>query len=126
MPERDRAATGTWSTSPAEAAGLRAAFEQELAREADPHRRRSMSEGLALGLARVRAEREGTRLPEDVAARHVVAEQMVLAPWRRAHGLDGIEHLVVSGGPLDDDLEAFLRAVGLPAPRTTAPAGSAP
>ena len=113
--ENARTQATTWTATAAEAASLRSAFERELAAEQDLRRRREMSEALALGMARVQAERGGDRLSEDLAARHVVAEQMVLAPWRRAQGLGDAAELAVFGEPLHDDLETFLSAVGLPA-----------
>ena len=104
----------TWTATGSEAASLRSEFDRAPADAPDAVRRRELSDALALGMARVRAEQDGKRLSEDLAARHVVAEQMVFAPWRRSQGLGDAATLVLTGAPIDDELATFLSAVGLP------------
>jgi long-subunit acyl-CoA synthetase (AMP-forming) len=103
-----------WGAVPRVAEKLKAGLEAALAAEPDPAKRAIAQDAIATGIEVVRLQAAGRPIPDELAERHAVAEQHVLAPLRARLGLDEADWVMFGAAPLPLAVHEFLRALGIP------------
>ncbi len=78
-------------------------------------KRRLLSAAIQVGMRRnIDHVRCGLKVPRLLAARYAFYDRVVLAPLRKAIGVDRANILPVAGAPLSDEIVEFFRAAGVP------------
>jgi long-subunit acyl-CoA synthetase (AMP-forming) len=104
----------SWGAVPRVAEKMKAGLEALIAADPDEERRAAVQGAIAIGLERVRHEVAGTPMPDELAARHAVAEEKVLRPMRESLGLDQAESVVFGAAPIPLEVHEWIRAIGIP------------
>jgi long-subunit acyl-CoA synthetase (AMP-forming) len=93
---------------------LKAAIEAGIEAEPDEERKRASQWALDVALRRVRLKQAGEPVPEDLAAEHAKADQLVLSKIRELLGLDQVESVNVGAAPTPREVIEFFHAIGVP------------
>jgi long-subunit acyl-CoA synthetase (AMP-forming) len=93
---------------------LKAGLEAMVASEQDAERKHALEWALDVGHRKVRTEQAGDKLPEDLAAEHAKADELVLSKIREQLGLDQLEAVYVGAAPTPLAVLEFFHALGVP------------
>jgi long-subunit acyl-CoA synthetase (AMP-forming) len=93
---------------------LKAAIEAGIEAEQDEERKRVSKWALDVGLRKVRLEQAGEPVPDDLAAEHAKADELVLSKMRGLLGLDEVESVNVGAAPTPREVIEFFHAIGVP------------
>ncbi len=93
---------------------LKAGIEAMAAAEPDDARREGIQQGIAVAIAKVRAEQRGEPVPDEIAAGAARAEAAIFKPLRDKLGLGEVVWNVVGAAPTPLAVLEFFAAVGLP------------
>jgi long-subunit acyl-CoA synthetase (AMP-forming) len=93
---------------------LKAAIEAGIEAEQDEERKEASRWALDVALRKVRLEQAGEPVPEDLAADHAKADQLVLSKMRGLLGLDQVESVNVGAAPTPREVIEFFHAIGVP------------
>jgi long-subunit acyl-CoA synthetase (AMP-forming) len=93
---------------------LKAAIEAGIEAEQDEERKQATRWALDVGLRKVRLEQAGEPVPEDLAAEHAKADDLVLSKMRALLGLDQVESVNVGAAPTPREVIEFFHAIGVP------------
>jgi long-subunit acyl-CoA synthetase (AMP-forming) len=93
---------------------LKAGLEAMIASEQDAERKQAMQWALEAGHEKVRREQAGERIPDDLAAQHAKADELVLSKIRAQLGLDQLEAVYVGAAPTPVPVLEFFHAIGVP------------
>jgi long-chain acyl-CoA synthetase len=93
---------------------LKAAIEAGMEAEQDEERKRVSKWALDVGLRKVRLEQAGEPVPEDLAAEHAKADELVLSKMRGLLGLNEVESVNVGAAPTPREVIEFFHAIGVP------------
>lgn len=103
-----------WGAVPRIAEKLKAGLEVALQAEPDEVKREIALGSIAVGIEVTRLQAAGQPVPDELAERHAVAEQHVLAPLRAKLGLDEVEWIMFGAAPLPLAVHEFIRGLGIP------------
>jgi long-chain acyl-CoA synthetase len=93
---------------------LKAAIEAGIEAEQDEERKRVSQWALDVALRKVRLEQAGEPVPDDLAAEHAKADELVLSKMRGLLGLDQVESVNVGAAPTPREVIEFFHAIGVP------------
>jgi long-chain acyl-CoA synthetase len=93
---------------------LKAAIEAGIEAEEDAARKQATKWALDVGLRKVRLEQAGDAVPDELAAEHAKADELVLSKIRERLGLDQIESINVGAAPTPREVIEFFHAIGVP------------
>jgi long-chain acyl-CoA synthetase len=93
---------------------LKAAIEAGMEAEQDEERKRVSKWALDVGLRKVRLEQAGEPVPDDLAAEHAKADELVLSKMRGLLGLNEVESVNVGAAPTPREVIEFFHAIGVP------------
>jgi long-chain acyl-CoA synthetase len=93
---------------------LKAAIEAGIAAEPDEERKEASNWALEVGLRKVRLEQAGEPIPDELAAEHAKADELVLSKMRGLLGLDQVESVNVGAAPTPREVIEFFHAIGVP------------
>jgi long-subunit acyl-CoA synthetase (AMP-forming) len=93
---------------------LKAAIEAGIEAEQDAARKQATQWALDVGLRKVRLEQAGEPVPDELAAEHAKADELVLSKIRERLGLDQIESINVGAAPTPREVIEFFHAIGVP------------
>ncbi len=93
---------------------LKAAIEAGVEAEEDAARKQATKWALDVGLRKVRLEQAGEPVPDELAAEHAKADELVLSKIRARLGLDAIESINVGAAPTPREVIEFFHAIGVP------------
>jgi long-subunit acyl-CoA synthetase (AMP-forming) len=93
---------------------LKAAIEAGIEAEEDAARKQATQWALDVGLRKVRLEQAGEPVPDELAAEHAKADELVLSKIRERLGLDQIESINVGAAPTPREVIEFFHAIGVP------------
>src|SRR5215208_5614637 len=93
---------------------LKAAIEAGIEAEQDEARKQATLWALDVGLKKVRLDQAGEQVPEELAAEHARADELVLSKIRSRLGLDSIESVNVGAAPTPREVIEFFHAIGIP------------
>ena len=93
---------------------LKAGIEAMIGAEADEQRRAAVEGALEVGHRKVRIEREGKPVPEEVERAYEQADAQVLSKLRERLGLDEAENVYVGAAPTPMAVLEFFHALGIP------------
>ena len=93
---------------------LKAAIEAGIEAEQDEERKRVSQWALDVALRKVKLEQAGEPVPEELAAEHAKADELVLSKMRGLLGLDQVESVNVGAAPTPREVIEFFHAIGVP------------
>src|SRR5215213_919487 len=93
---------------------LKAAIEAGIEAEQDEARKQATKWALGVGLRKVQLEQAGEPVPDELAAEHARADELVLSKIRGSLGLDQIESINVGAAPTPREVIEFFHAIGVP------------
>jgi long-subunit acyl-CoA synthetase (AMP-forming) len=93
---------------------LKAAIEAGVAGEQDAAKKQATEWALDVGLRKVRLEQAGEPVPDELAAEHAKADELVLSKIRARLGLDAVESVNVGAAPTPREVIEFFHAIGVP------------
>jgi long-chain acyl-CoA synthetase len=93
---------------------LKAGIEAMIEGEPDEQRKGALQQALEVGHRKVRLEREGKTIPDDLARDHTEADAHVLSKVRARLGLDEAEDVYVGAAPTPMAVFEFFHAIGIP------------
>jgi long-chain acyl-CoA synthetase len=93
---------------------LKAAIEAGIEAEQDAARKQATRWALDVGLRKVKLEQAGEPVPDELAAEHAKADELVLSKIRERLGLDQIESINVGAAPTPREVIEFFHAIGVP------------
>ena len=102
-----------WGSVPRVWEKLKAALEAGIEAEQDEQRKQATRWAIDVGLRKVRAERAGEPVPEELREEHAKADALVLSKIREKLGLDQCKWLVVGAAPTPPEVLEFFAALGL-------------
>jgi long-subunit acyl-CoA synthetase (AMP-forming) len=103
-----------WGSVPRVWEKLKAALEAAIDSDPDPARKQAVRWAIDTGRRRVSAEQEGEELPDELAAEHASAEELVLSKLRERIGLAEAKSVFAGAAPTPVDVLEFFHALGLP------------
>ena len=92
---------------------LKAAAEQLIGAESD-ERRALLTEAVVCGIEKVRLERAGSPVPDDLRNRVADADRALFAPLRAELGVDNLRGAITGGAPIAVEALEFVMALGIP------------
>jgi long-chain acyl-CoA synthetase len=93
---------------------LKAGIEAMVESEQDETRKQALKWAMEVGHKKVRLERAGERIPEELDADHRKADEQVLSKLRAKLGLDEAEVVVTGAAPTPISVLEFMHAIGIP------------
>jgi long-chain acyl-CoA synthetase len=93
---------------------LKAAIEAGIAHEPDEQKKQATQWALDVGLKRARLEQAGEAIPDELAAEHAKADELVLSKIRERLGFDRVESVNVGAAPTPPEVIEFFHAIGVP------------
>jgi long-chain acyl-CoA synthetase len=93
---------------------LKAAIEAGIAHEPDEQKKQATQWALEVGLRKVRLEQGGEAIPDELAAEHAKADELVLSKIRERLGFDRVESVNVGAAPTPPEVIEFFHAIGVP------------
>jgi long-chain acyl-CoA synthetase len=93
---------------------LKAAIEAGIAHEPDEQKKQATQWALDVGLKKARLEQAGEAIPDELAAEHAKADELVLSKIRERLGFDRVESVNVGAAPTPPEVIEFFHAIGVP------------
>src|SRR5215210_3324261 len=103
-----------WGGVPRVVEKIKSALEAGIGADPDEQRREAIRGAIQVGIQKVRLEQAGETVPDDLAHKHAMLDEKVLAPLRAKLGLDEAEWIVIGAAPLSPEVHEFLLGIGLP------------